>query len=59
MDVNFSPKEREIFTGDTTEVRLEFDRVIRGTHGGQHRTRRSSSLVTDRPSKITGFADTE
>jgi hypothetical protein len=59
MDLGGSPKERDIFTRDSTEVRVEFDRVIRGTNGGQHWTRRSSSMVTDRPSKITGFAETE
>jgi hypothetical protein len=59
MDVDGLPKERDIFTRDSTEVRVGFERVIRGTNGGQHWTRRSSSLVTDRPSKIIIVGETE
>lgn len=59
MDVDGLPKERDIFTRHSTEVKVGFDRVIQGDNGGQHWTRRSSSLVTDRPCKITGVGETE
>jgi hypothetical protein len=59
MDVDGLPKERDVFIRDSTEVMVGFERVIRGTNGGQHWTRRSSSLVNDRPSKIIGIGETE